>query len=190
MARQRDTALGRDAILRAAFDLLDEAGLEGITMRALAARLGVQAPALYWHVKDKGALIALMAQEIYGEARHAQEGSATARDWLMRLGLGLRDALAGHRDAARLLATASPLAQPDEPAAEAMAAPLVMLGFNREDALEAQAAVLSLTLGWALYRENAAMADFLSGLFDLKRSYEKGLALLVGGLVAEAATAG
>lgn len=187
MARTRETALGCDAILRAAFELLDEAGLDGMTMRALAARLGVQAPALYWHVKDKGALIAMMAQAIYARGRDGLAQCATARNWLMQLGLGLRDVLAGHRDVARLLAVASPLARPDEAVAEAMAAPLVALGFTHKDALEAQAAVLSLTLGWALYRENAAMAEYLSGLFDLTRSYEKGLALLVGGLVAEAA---
>lgn len=187
MARHRNLTLDRDAILQAAFDLLDEAGLDGITMRALAKRLGVQAPALYWHVADKAALISMMALELYRAGRERRDGCDNPRDWLMQLGLALRDSLAAHRDAPRLLAVARPLLQPGEVAAQAMAAPLEAMGFTRELALEAQAAILSLTLGWALYRANAEMAAYLESLFDLGRSYEKGLGLLVAGLVAEAA---
>jgi TetR/AcrR family transcriptional regulator, tetracycline repressor protein len=46
-------ALTKAAIVQAALDLLDEAGTDGLTLRALASRLGVQAPALYWHVASK-----------------------------------------------------------------------------------------------------------------------------------------
>ena len=45
------------AIVQAALDLLDETGMDGLTVRALASRLGVQAPALYWHVPSKQALL-------------------------------------------------------------------------------------------------------------------------------------
>jgi TetR/AcrR family tetracycline transcriptional repressor len=38
--------LNRDVIARAALRLLDTTGIEGITMRAVAAELGVQAPTL------------------------------------------------------------------------------------------------------------------------------------------------
>ena len=79
MARLRDISIDRETILRAAFGLLDETGLDGITMRALAARLSVQAPALYWHVKDKAELIAMMAQDLYLRGREECRGSADAR---------------------------------------------------------------------------------------------------------------
>ncbi|WP_287458998.1 TetR family transcriptional regulator [Sphingomonas sp.] len=184
MARLRDISIDRETILRAAFGLLDETGLDGITMRALAARLSVQAPALYWHVKDKAELIAMMAQDLYLRGREECRGSADARSWLLALGQGLRRVLTGHRDAGRLLAIARPLTHADAALAERMAAPLGVFGFSVARALEAQAAVLSLTLGWALYRENAAMAEHLLRMFDLDASYEKGLPLLVDGLVA------
>ena len=51
--------------MQAALDLLDEAGMDGLTVRALASRLGVQAPALYWHVPSKQALLDEMATQIW-----------------------------------------------------------------------------------------------------------------------------
>jgi len=49
--------LERDLVVNTALKLLDEVGLDGLTLRKLAAELGVQAPALYWHFKNKQALL-------------------------------------------------------------------------------------------------------------------------------------
>jgi TetR/AcrR family transcriptional regulator, tetracycline repressor protein len=43
----------KDQIIAAALTLLDERGLDGLTTRALADRLGIRQPALYWHFKDR-----------------------------------------------------------------------------------------------------------------------------------------
>jgi len=187
MARQRDISIDRDAILRAGFALLEEAGLDGLTMRALAARLSVQAPAIYWHVRDKAELIALMAEDIYARGRAGLASCCSAGEWLLELGRGLAQVLCSHRDSARLLAVAAPARDADEGRAQAMAGALRDYGFSVETALEAQASVLSLTVGWALYRENAAMAAHLQRMFDLEASYANGLKLLVDGLVTLAA---
>ena len=50
-------ALDRAQVVTAAIELLDEVGLDGLTLRRLAQELGVQAPALYWHFKDKQELL-------------------------------------------------------------------------------------------------------------------------------------
>ena len=47
---------------------LDEAGLEAFSARKLAARLGVQVGALYWHYPSKRALLDAVADHIVGEA--------------------------------------------------------------------------------------------------------------------------
>ena len=57
--------LSKTAVVRAALEVLDDAGIDGVTVRAVAARLGVQAPALYWHVRDKRELLDEMATEIW-----------------------------------------------------------------------------------------------------------------------------
>jgi AcrR family transcriptional regulator len=54
----------RDAILRASLELGTELGEEGLTMRAIAARLGVSATALYQHFDGKAAI--LRAIRVYG----------------------------------------------------------------------------------------------------------------------------
>ncbi len=49
------TKLQPNTVIRAALDLLNEVGVDGLTTRKLAERLGVQQPALYWHFRNKGA---------------------------------------------------------------------------------------------------------------------------------------
>ncbi|HEL6087280.1 TPA: TetR/AcrR family transcriptional regulator C-terminal domain-containing protein [Escherichia coli] len=52
------TKLQPNTVIRAALDLLNEVGVDGLTTRKLAERLGVQQPALYWHFRNKRALLA------------------------------------------------------------------------------------------------------------------------------------
>ncbi|HHT8960921.1 TPA: TetR family transcriptional regulator, partial [Burkholderia cenocepacia] len=61
--------LTRDTVLRAALDLLDEVGIDGLSTRRLAERLGVQSPTLYWHFRNKAELLDAMAEAIMLE-RH------------------------------------------------------------------------------------------------------------------------
>jgi AcrR family transcriptional regulator len=62
----RDT-LTREQIVKAAIDLLDDEGLEGLNMRALGRRLGAAATAVYWHVGSKDNLIALAGDQAWNE---------------------------------------------------------------------------------------------------------------------------
>ena len=76
--------LDRQVIVNAALALLDEDGIDALTLRALAARLGVQAPALYWHVRNKQELLDEMGTEI--ERRVLQRlASLPMDDWRMAL---------------------------------------------------------------------------------------------------------
>jgi AcrR family transcriptional regulator len=59
--------LTREQIVKAAIDLLDAEGLEGLNMRALGQRLGSAATAVYWHVGSKDNLIALAGDEVWHE---------------------------------------------------------------------------------------------------------------------------
>ena len=53
--------LRREAIVAAARELVSTDGLDALSLRRLAARLGVTAPALYAHVADKGDLLRALA---------------------------------------------------------------------------------------------------------------------------------
>lgn len=56
----RPARLSRPLVVAAALDLVDEAGPDGLTMRALARRLGVDPMAIYRHVRDKEDLLGAM----------------------------------------------------------------------------------------------------------------------------------
>jgi TetR/AcrR family tetracycline transcriptional repressor len=59
--------ISAEAIVTAAIDILNRDGLEKLSMRALAAVLGVKAPALYWHIKNKQELIDQIAERMSAE---------------------------------------------------------------------------------------------------------------------------
>ena len=95
--------LDRHGIVNAALDLLDEDGIDALTLRALAARLGVQAPALYWHVRNKRELLDEMGTEI--ERRVFRRLAALPKDdWrtaLSSYARSLRAEYLEHTDGAR-----------------------------------------------------------------------------------------
>ncbi|MEV6016962.1 MULTISPECIES: TetR/AcrR family transcriptional regulator C-terminal domain-containing protein [unclassified Streptomyces] len=62
----RDT-LTADRIVRAAIELLDDEGLDGLNMRSLAQRLGSAATAVYWHIKNKDDLVRLASDAVWDE---------------------------------------------------------------------------------------------------------------------------
>src|SRR5262249_31947220 len=59
--------LERDGVVRVALRLLDEWGLDGLSLRRLAAELGVKAPALYWYFESKQELLDEMADAMLEE---------------------------------------------------------------------------------------------------------------------------
>ncbi|MET8837435.1 TetR/AcrR family transcriptional regulator C-terminal domain-containing protein [Micromonospora sp. NPDC004540] len=60
-------ALTRDQIVRAAIELLDAEGIEGLNMRALGKRLNSAATAVYWHVKNKDNLVLLATDRVWSD---------------------------------------------------------------------------------------------------------------------------
>jgi AcrR family transcriptional regulator len=60
-------ALGRADVVRAALAIADAEGLEAVSIRRVAADLGVRPMALYTHIASKDDLVALMLHEMSGE---------------------------------------------------------------------------------------------------------------------------
>ncbi len=99
--------LDQPRILRAALELLDEAGLDELSMRRLADHLGVKAASLYRHLRDKDELLVLLADEIAAEIPPLRPTGRWRRD-LLNTACNVRRGLHLHRDAARLLAITPP----------------------------------------------------------------------------------
>ncbi|MER6024805.1 TetR/AcrR family transcriptional regulator C-terminal domain-containing protein [Streptomyces sp. NPDC001851] len=104
MSPEKRAPLDRRRVAGTALRLLNEVGLDGLTLRAIAKELDVKAPALYWHFKDKQALLDEMATEMYRRmlAGVALDPADTWQERLLRTNRGLRAALLGYRDGAKV----------------------------------------------------------------------------------------
>jgi AcrR family transcriptional regulator len=96
--KRRDSeTLHRDQIVAEAMKLLDEEGLDALSMRRLGARLNAGATSLYWHVANKDELIELVVDEVYGELEIPEiEDPAGWRDAMTRCAQTLRQAILKH----------------------------------------------------------------------------------------------
>ncbi|MFP5075997.1 TetR/AcrR family transcriptional regulator [Rhizobium sp. YIM 134829] len=97
-------ALSLDRIIEAAIALLDADGLDGLSMRRLADRLGAGAMSLYWHVESKDAVLDLALDAVLRAEAADPEGDA---DWLLAIHAelhGWRSAMLLHPWSAALLA--------------------------------------------------------------------------------------
>jgi TetR/AcrR family transcriptional regulator, tetracycline repressor protein len=172
--------LDRDIILDGAFAVLDDYGLEGLSLRVLAGRLHVRAPALYWHVQNKAELIGMMAAKFGAAASAAMPKKAKWPHMLIAYGQALRTAMLAHRDSARLCAIAQPSEYP-QANAKRLAEPLVAAGLDTERALRCQSAVIAYTLGWVIYEQSGPMHEHLAYMIDFAQSYDAGLLAMIRG---------
>lgn len=172
--------LDQAAIVAAAFAVLNKEGLDGLSLRLVADQLGVQAPALYWHVHNKAELLSLMAATFHEAARLPDLEGGTWRDKLLLSARARRQAMLQRRDSARVCVVAQPLRSAAEVAPQ-LTAPLRAAGLTERQALSYQAAVIAYTVGWVAYEQSQAMHDFLTQLINFDESFETGLRALVGG---------
>ncbi|MBF6212273.1 TetR family transcriptional regulator [Nocardia puris] len=108
MARPRVPLLSRDRIRAAALALIDRDGLTELSMRKLAAELGVRAASLYGHYPTKDDLLDDIAREIMSHVdASAFEGGAW-RAALASWARSFRAALAAHPNFVPYLATSGP----------------------------------------------------------------------------------
>ncbi|MFG3224325.1 TetR/AcrR family transcriptional regulator C-terminal domain-containing protein [Kitasatospora sp. NPDC048194] len=98
----RRAPLNRDRVLRAAVALADEIGIDALSMRSLAERLGVVPMALYKHVANKEELLDGMVEVIVGEIAPPARG-ADWKDAIRQRILSARQALLSHRWASQVV---------------------------------------------------------------------------------------
>ncbi|GAA4853406.1 TetR/AcrR family transcriptional regulator [Actinomycetospora corticicola] len=95
MARRSDS-LSRDRIVAAAIEVLDAAGESGLTFRVLSERLATGPGAIYWHVANKGELLAAATDAVVVAALTEEPASGSPQDRLRAVALGLFDAVDEH----------------------------------------------------------------------------------------------
>ncbi|MGW3159611.1 TetR/AcrR family transcriptional regulator [Streptomyces sp. NPDC001089] len=95
---RREEPLSRAGIVGAAIELLDSAGEGGLTFRALGERLSTGPGAIYWHVANKGELLAAATDAVVAAALTVgpAEDPASPRDEIHAVALGLFHAVEEH----------------------------------------------------------------------------------------------
>lgn len=73
--KPRREPLSRQRIVQAAHRIMDEEGLEAVTMRRVGRELGVEAMSLYNHVRDKEDILDAICEDVLAEFRVPQEQS-------------------------------------------------------------------------------------------------------------------
>ena len=144
---RRVAGLTREKVAAAALDLLDREGLDGFTMRLLAADLGVQVGALYVHVRDKETLLADVTELILGEIELPADEDWLA--WLRSLAHTYRSVLHQHARTAQLMSgqLVSNSAH-DFPVVEGALAALARGGFTGQRLTDAYDAYVGWLIGF------------------------------------------
>lgn len=151
----KGSGLTRDRVLREALTLVDEAGVDAISMRKLARRLGVDPMSLYNHVDDKEALLDGIAEILLAAIPAAPPG-ACLRDTMQTLARAFRVTMLQHPRAAPLVLTRQLASLTALAPTEAVLAPLLAAGYPPELAVNGLRAVLAFLIGTLMREVNAA----------------------------------
>ncbi|MDQ1293419.1 MAG: TetR/AcrR family transcriptional regulator, tetracycline repressor protein [Actinomycetota bacterium] len=146
--------LHRDDIVETALVLLDERGLDRLTTRSVAERLGVRVSALYRHFRDKRELLAEMADRVLTGIRFLLPSGEGWERQLRDVAHRLRAALLAHRDGARLVTGFAAGTSAVLRLAEGCLGILHCRGVPLPAAVYAGNAVLSFVSGFVLREQN------------------------------------
>jgi AcrR family transcriptional regulator len=148
-AEPRRQSLTRPRVVRAALRLVDEKGLDALTMRALASELEVSPMALYNHVHDKDELVDLMVDLMLGEVDCTP--SPGAENWatqLRDLVCSYHRALSAHPQLARVYSSRVCLGPHGLTIIERVLQLLLHAGFPPATAADAFFALYTYTVGF------------------------------------------
>jgi TetR/AcrR family tetracycline transcriptional repressor len=153
--------LTKPAIVQAALDALDETGLDGLTLRIVAGRLGVQAPALYWHVHNKQELIDEMATEIWRQVGASVAMLPDDLPWHERMTAyahALRQAMLARRDGAKMVSGTYLTDVEVLQSQEGVFAHMVGEGFTLAEVVRAYQLLHHFTIGYCIEEQSVAQA--------------------------------
>jgi AcrR family transcriptional regulator len=159
----RREPLTRPRILERALEMIDRDGIEGLSMRRLAAELDVSAMSLYNHVPNKEALLEGVAETLLAEIDLT---GVELEDWTDAIRAGFRsfhEVLLAHPQAAFLIQTKPPATPGAMRPVELSLATLRRAGFDAQNALEAHWALVGYTLGHAMFQQSNPLGDFERG---------------------------
>ncbi|MGW2705993.1 TetR/AcrR family transcriptional regulator [Streptomyces sp. NPDC001340] len=129
--------LSRERVVEAAFTVLDRQGLDGLSMRQVAAELGVTVSALYAHVSSKDDLLELMYTRLFDGFEMPEADPERWQEQVRDYARSGRQRLRSHRDMARISMAHVPFTAELLPHVEALLAVFRTAGLPDRIAAEA-----------------------------------------------------
>jgi len=148
--QDRRPRLTRERVVAEALAVIAQDGIQALTMRSLAARLGVVPGAVYHHVRNKQQLQDLVLDNVLAEVDVHLDHALGWTDQLKVLAHRLRQVLEQHPGVARILKSRDPLGPHSLALAEAFLEPLQAAGFGERDAGLAFFLLVDYTVGFAV----------------------------------------
>jgi TetR/AcrR family tetracycline transcriptional repressor len=145
--------INREMVTRAGLKLLNQEGLEQLTLRRLGVELDVQAATIYWHFKSKDELLDEMATTVLVEGARSlvpRRRSADWRVWAVSFGQGLRKTLLGYRDGARMVSGTRLTNVEYLKTTERIAGRLLEEGFSVREAVVLLSTIYNYTLSYVM----------------------------------------
>ncbi len=143
-------ALTRQRVVAEALEVISADGVDALSMRSLAARLGVVPGALYRHLRSKEQLCDLVVDGVLAEIDTRAESDLAWAGQVRVLAQRLRTVLEDHPGIASLLKTRDPLGPHSLALAEAFLAPLLAADIPAAQAALAFSLIYDYSLGFAL----------------------------------------
>jgi AcrR family transcriptional regulator len=149
---RRDHHLTRQELLETAMRIVDEEGLEALTMRHLADAVGLEPMSLYYHVPNKDALLDLMVGQIRSEVRLPDRMPSDWGELLVAVLGAYRRALCAHPNMLPLATRAG-----DGPPIGTQF--MIENGLTPADAVELYQALIAFTVGFAMLSARSSPLD-------------------------------
>ncbi|GAA2411808.1 hypothetical protein GCM10010191_21500 [Actinomadura vinacea] len=140
--------LTRKAVLDTALKIVDEAGLDALTIRAIARELGVYPNAVHWHVGSRTNLVGAVASRLFDEITLPDPRKHTWDEWLEVVARQWRDAMHQHPNIAMVAGTHLVTTTGAMPIVERILSVLLDAGFEDESLVDAYNAFVGFVLGW------------------------------------------
>lgn len=164
------TALTPQAVIARALALADSDGLEAVTIRRLASDLGVTPMALYWHFRNKDALLDGVAASLFDEVDLSLDASTDWQDQLRAILGSISSVLRAHPSAAVLLSTRTVSSEGGLRATEVLLDILRRAGFSPSEATQIARHALSTLTNLVSEEPGVVIREESGEAIDVRRS--------------------
>ncbi|HWN34803.1 MAG TPA: TetR/AcrR family transcriptional regulator C-terminal domain-containing protein [Pseudonocardia sp.] len=151
-------ALSRERIVRAAVELIERDGSDAVSMRRVAAALGVGTMSLYNHVPNKAALLDGVAEFIMADMAFAADPDAAWQDQARALARTFRGISLRYPRSVLVVTTRQPRSTVGLRPVEITLAALRAAGFDDRTAVRLMRTFVSFVLGSLVHRVGVAEA--------------------------------